>query len=82
MHWWSDAALICDEFLLKLIFKFIDILILIITYSDQAHHQHEMLPTVKEVLLLGLGHKNSRPFLMVSSRTIEMNISKMVMFKF
>ncbi|XP_072014167.1 cleavage and polyadenylation specificity factor subunit 1-like isoform X2 [Amphiura filiformis] len=32
--------------------------------SDQPHQQHEMLPTVKEVLLLGLGNKNSRPFLM------------------
>ncbi|XP_038067908.1 cleavage and polyadenylation specificity factor subunit 1-like [Patiria miniata] len=32
--------------------------------TDQQGQQHDMLPTVKEVKLVGLGHKNSRPFLM------------------
>ncbi|XP_071785220.1 cleavage and polyadenylation specificity factor subunit 1-like isoform X1 [Asterias amurensis] len=31
--------------------------------TDQGQ-QHDMLPTVKEIKLFGLGHKNSRPFLM------------------
>ena len=39
--------------------------------SDQPHQQHEMLPTVKEVLLLGLGHNKSRPFLMVRQKDFQ-----------